>query len=100
AAERIDRRQLVVSDGGDDRIAMGLWCAGSSGDQTAIPSAREGRDVALNVDGVAPDDGGQLHTQRRRHGLYGAELCYFKRIGGIPNDCNSRHARCYLLEQL
>jgi hypothetical protein len=41
---------------------LNLLCAGSSDDQAAVPSAREDRNVALNVDGVAPDDGGQLHT--------------------------------------
>ena len=30
--------------------------------QAAIPSAPEGRNVALNLVGVTPDDGGQFHT--------------------------------------
>src|SRR5262249_22937295 len=62
AAERIDRRQLVVGGGGGDRIALNLLCTGSSDDQAAIPSAPEGGNVALNLVGVTPDNRGQLHT--------------------------------------
>src|SRR5215470_10942723 len=62
AAERVDRRQLVVGGGGDDRIALKLLCSASSDNQAAIPSAPEGRNVALHLGGVTPDDGGQLNT--------------------------------------
>src|SRR5262249_38507687 len=62
AAEGVDRRQLLVGGGGDDRIALKLLCSASSDDQAAIPSAPEGRNVALHLGGVTPDDGGQLHT--------------------------------------
>jgi len=57
AAERIDRWQLVVGSGGNDRIALNFLCTGSNDDQAAIPSEREGRNGALNLVGTVRDDG-------------------------------------------
>jgi hypothetical protein len=40
----------------------------------AITGACECHDAALDLGGIAPVDRAQLHTQRRRHDLDGAEL--------------------------
>ena len=69
-------------------------------DQTAIRRAREGRDGALDLAGVAHIDRVDLHPERRRHGLDDAELAGAGGYGGIPKDRHSRHARRDLLEQL
>ena len=69
-------------------------------DQAAIRGAREGRDGALDLAGVAHVDRAHLHPERRRHGLDGAELADPGGYGGIPKDCRSRHAWRDLLEQL
>ena len=68
-------------------------------DQAAIRSAREGRDGALDLAGVAHVDRAHLHPERRRHGLDRAELPDPGGYGGIPKDRRSRHARRDLLEQ-
>ena len=69
-------------------------------DQTAIRGAREGRDGALDLSGVAHVDWAQLHPERWRHGLDRAELADPGCYGGIPKDRRSRHARRDLFEQL
>src|SRR5262249_16257977 len=43
-------------------------------DQPAIAGARECRDAAFDLGGIAQVDRAQLHTQRWRHDLNGAEL--------------------------
>ena len=50
--------------------------------------------------GVAHVDRAQLHSERRRHGLDGAELADPDGYRGIPKDRHSRHARRDLFEQL
>ncbi|HEY5130994.1 MAG TPA: hypothetical protein VIJ35_27510 [Bradyrhizobium sp.] len=69
-------------------------------DQAAIRGAREGRDGALDLAGVAHIDRVHLHPQRRRRGLDCAELAGTGGLGGIPKDRRLRHARHDLLEQL
>ena len=84
----------------DDQIAMNDRQSAPRHDQAAIRGAREGRDGALDLAGVAHVDRAQLHPERRRHGLDGAELADPGGYGGIPKDRRSRHARRDLLEQL
>src|SRR5262245_60946091 len=68
-------------------------------DQTAIRGARESRDGALDLTGVAHIDRGYLHPERRRQGLDDAELGGTAWYGGIPKDRHTHHARRDLLEQ-
>ena len=42
--------------------------------QSAVAGARESRDAALDLTGIAHIDRGQLNAKRRRHGLDRAEL--------------------------
>jgi hypothetical protein len=79
-------------------IAMKLHMGTRSRDQTAIRSAREGRDGALDLAGVAHIDRAQFHPERRRHRLDGAQLPAPGGYGGIPNDRRPRHARRDLFE--
>ena len=68
-------------------------------DQTAIPVAREGRDGALDLAGVAHIDGAHLHPERWRHRLDDTELGGAGGYGGIPKDRHSRHARRDFFEE-
>src|SRR5262249_40280964 len=43
--------------------------------------------------------GGNLHSERRRYSLNGAELGSSGSYGGISNDCRSRHRGRNLFEQ-
>jgi hypothetical protein len=58
----------------DDQIAMTRRRRARRHDQTAIWGAREGRDGALDLGGVAHVDWAQLHPERWRHGMDRAEL--------------------------
>ena len=69
-------------------------------DQAAIRRAREGRDGALDLAGVAHVDRAHLYSERRRHGLDGAELADPLGYGGIAKDRHARHAGRDLFEQL
>ena len=55
-------------------------------DQAAIRRAREGRDGALDLAGVAHVDRADLDPERRRHGLDDAELADPGGCGGIAKD--------------
>src|SRR5262245_65605553 len=59
-------------------------------DQTAIRGARESRDGALDLTGVAHIDWDYLYPERRRQGLDDAELGGTAWYAGIPKD---RHTR-------
>src|SRR5262245_38933857 len=69
-------------------------------DQAAIRGTRKGRDSALDLTGVAHVDRANVHSERRRHRLGGAELADSLRQGGVSKDRDTRHARRDLLEQL
>ena len=56
----------------DDQIAMNERQRARRHDQAAIRRARESRDGALDLAGIAHVDRAQLHPERRRHGLDGA----------------------------
>ena len=97
----VDRGQLVPGRQRDDQIAMNRRAnALAVTIRPPFERAREGRDGALDLAGVAHVDRAHLHPERRRHGLDGAELADPGRYGGIPKDRRSRHARRDLLEQL
>ena len=69
-------------------------------DHAAIRALRERRNRPLDLAGIAHVDGAQVHADRWRQRLDGAELARTGRHGGIPQDRYSRHARRDLLEQL
>ena len=58
----------------DDQIAMNARQRARRHDQAAITGARECRDAALDLAGVAQVDRAYLHAKRRRHGLDDGEL--------------------------
>jgi len=62
--------------------------------------AREGRDAALDLAGVAHIDRDDLHPQRGRRGLDRGELADPGGYGGIPKDCRSGRAWSNLFKQL
>ena len=68
-------------------------------DETSIRRAREGRNRALDLDGVAQVDRSYLHPERRRHGLNDTELGKAGGYAGIPQHGRSRQAWHNLLEQ-
>jgi hypothetical protein len=84
----------------EDQVAMNRGERAPRRDQAAIRGAREGRDAALDLVGVAQVDRAYLHADRRRHGLDYGELGGASGCEGIPKDRRSRHARRNLLEQL
>ena len=96
----VDRGQFVPGRKRDDQIAMNDRRRARRHDQAAIRGARECRDGALDLAGVAHVDRAHLHPERRRHGLDCGELADPGGYGGIPKDRRSRHARRDLLEQL
>ena len=69
-------------------------------DQAAIRGAREGRDGALDLAGIAHVDRAHLHAERRRHGLDSRRTGRSRRRCRIAKDRRARHARRDLLEQL
>src|SRR6516165_12317933 len=69
-------------------------------DQAAVRRACEGRDVALDLAGIAYVDRAHLHTDQWRHGLDGAELTRPGGYGGLPKHGRSRHTGGNLFEQL
>jgi hypothetical protein len=64
----------------------------------AIGGARERRNLALDVAGVAKVDPTYLDSKGWRHRLDCSELVDSGR-GGIPKGRHVRQCRCYLLEQ-
>jgi hypothetical protein len=68
--------------------------------QPAIRGARDGRDAARDLAGVAHVDWAHLHPQRRRHGLDGGKLIGSGALAGISKDRCSYHAWRDLFEQL
>ena len=95
----VDSGQLVPGRKRDDQIAMKHRQRAPCHDQTAIRGARECRDGALDLAGVADVHRAYLHPDRRRHGLDRGELAEPGGYGGVPNDSRSRHAWRDLLEQ-
>jgi len=59
-------------------------------DQAAIRGARESRDGAFDFALIVYIDRAQLHPQRWRRRLDGAELPDPRRDGRIPKDCRPR----------
>jgi len=78
----------------------GLYVIYASYDQAAIRSAREGRDSTLNLAGVADAHRTYLHSERCRRSLGRAPLADSRGYRGITNDCDLRHGRSDLLEEL
>ena len=70
----VDRGQFVSGRQRDDQVAMTGRQRARRHDQSAIAGAREGRDGALDLAGVAHVDWAYLHPERRRHGLDGGKL--------------------------
>ncbi len=68
--------------------------------QTAVRAARESRNRALDLTGIAHIDRGQFNTERWGHGLDRAELANSRGYGGITYDGDSRQFRHHLFEQL
>src|SRR5262245_15910495 len=57
----------------DDQVTLTDSCRTGRHDQAAIRGARELRDRAFDLTGVAHVDRAHLHTQERSHGLDGAD---------------------------
>ena len=76
----VDCGQSVPGRQRDDQIAMNRRQRARRHDQAAIRGAREGRDGALDLAGVAHVDRAHLHPERRRHGLDCAELAESRRL--------------------
>src|SRR5262245_54799350 len=72
----------------------------ASHDQAVTRVARESRDGALDLAGVAYIDWGHLHAERRRKRLDRADLTLARGSGRIAKDCYACHARRDFLEQL
>src|SRR6266700_4110862 len=67
--------------------------------QAAIRRARECRDGALDLAGVAYVDRADLHPDRRRHGLDYGELADPRDYSRITKDRRSRYTRRDLFKQ-
>jgi hypothetical protein len=70
----VDCEQFVSGRQCDDQLAMTLRYRAGRDDQAAIRGAREGREGAFDLAGIAHVDRGQLDAERRCHGLDCAEL--------------------------
>src|SRR5262249_49202406 len=95
---RIDCGQLVPSRQRDDQIVMQKPHRARRQNQTAVGRARECRDGALDLAGVAHIDRVDLHPERRRYGLDDAELDGADGYGGIAKDRHARYTWRDLLE--
>src|SRR5262249_58526234 len=80
----VDGGKFVPGRKRDDQIAMNRRQRTRSHDQAAIRRAREGRDGAFDLDGVAHVDRAHLDPKGRRHGLDYAELAGPGGYGGAP----------------
>ena len=69
-------------------------------DQAAVRRVGEGRDGVFDLAGIAYIDRVYLYLQRLRRGPNGDELGNSSRVGSIPQDGCSPHARRDLLEKL
>ena len=97
----VDRGQSVPGRQRDDQIAMNVRQRARRHDQAAIRAARECRDGALDLAGVAHVD--RASTPPRSDGAtdwIAPNWPIPDGDGRIPNDRRSRHARRDLLEQL
>src|SRR5262249_28415731 len=92
-AFEVDRRQFVTRRQRDDQIAMNIGQRAARHDQATIRGARERRDGALDLAGVARVERAHLQTERRRRCLYGPPLPNSARYRGIAKDPRPRHAR-------
>jgi hypothetical protein len=72
----VDRGQLVPGCQSDDQLAMRHRLRARRYDQAAIAGAREGRDSAPDLAGIADIDRAYLDPQRRRHRLNRGELAW------------------------
>ena len=95
----VDRGQFVPSGKRDDLVPMKYSTRARRHDQTAIRSARERGDSALDFASLAYVNRPQLHPERRRHGLDCGKLPDPGGCGWIPKDRHSRQAWRDLLEQ-
>src|SRR5262245_55252298 len=84
----------------DDQVTLTDSRRTGRHDQAAIRGARELRDRAFDLTGVAHVDRAHLHTQERSHGLDGAELSTPRSYTRIAKNCRTRRAGRDLLEQL
>src|SRR5262249_61475968 len=83
----------------DDQMAVKLRKRSPRHDQAAIWVAREGREGALDLSGLAHTDGADLNPERRRDGLDRAELASSRGGSWVSHDCCSGHTRSNLFEQ-
>jgi hypothetical protein len=83
----------------DDQIAINYRQSAHRHDQPAVRGAREGRDGALDLAGVAHVDWTHIHPDRRRRGLDRAKLPSARGNEWVPKNRRSRHARCDFFEQ-
>src|SRR5262249_6780916 len=91
-AVSINRGQPMPGRERNYQLAMHRPCRGTRHNQAAIRLAREYRDGALDLAGIADIDGFHLNPERRRHALDGAELTNSNGQSGIPKDS---HPLCY-----
>src|SRR5262249_7266806 len=99
-ARIVDRRQFVPGRKPDDQIAMDQCQRAPRNDQAAVRAARESRNRALDLTGIAHVDWGQFDAERWGHGLDCAELANSCGYGGITYDGDSRQFRHHQFEQL
>jgi hypothetical protein len=67
----------------DDQFAMNHCQRARRQNKTTVRRAREGRDGALDLAGIAHVDRADLHAERRRHGLNDGELADPGGYGGV-----------------
>src|SRR5262245_48415405 len=84
----------------DDQVAMDRSPGAAKHEQAAIRALRERRDGAFDLTGVAYVNGAQVHADRWRQRLDGAELAGTGRHRGIAQHRYSSDARRDLLEKL
>src|SRR5262245_4354270 len=82
-ARIVDRRQFVPGRKPDGQIAMDECQRATRDDQAAVRAARESRNRALDLTGIAHIDRGQFDTERWGDGLDRAELPDSRGYSGI-----------------
>ena len=86
------RGQLVPGRQRNDKIAMTLRCPTRRHDQAAVRRARESRDGAFYLCGIAHVNRVNLHPKRRRYCLDDGELARSGAQRGVPENCRACHA--------
>ena len=97
--EGVDCGHPVSGGQRDDQLAMSDRQHARRHNQANVRGAREGRDGALDLAGVAHADRAHLHPERRRHRLDRGELANPGGYGSITKDRRSHHTRRDLFEQ-